>query len=104
MASCIRCHDNEATAKCLTCARCRAYMHRWGNESQGRVLEHAQRLRLRQSLVESVAVVSDDDEVKFVDQKELQAKRILFASKVRRRAKAIVVSLKVAESLHRRRA
>jgi hypothetical protein len=78
-------------------------MHRWGNEGADRVLEHAERLRLRQTLVDSVAVVSDD-RVKFVDQKELEAKHILFASRVKRRAKAVVVSIKAAEALHRRRA
>jgi hypothetical protein len=103
MAACVKCGEREATAKCITCQRCRSYMHRWGNEPNGRVLEHAQRLRLRQSLVDSVAVV-DEDTVRFVNQKELQANHILFASKVKRRAKALVVSIKVAESLQRRRA
>jgi hypothetical protein len=103
MAACVRCGDREATARCITCARCRGYMHRWGNESSERVIEHAHRLRLRQSLVESIAVVSDD-RVKFVDQNELQSKHILFASKIKRRAKAIVVSIKAAEALNRRRA
>jgi hypothetical protein len=103
MPACVRCGERDATAKCITCARCRAYMHRWGNEPSERVIEHANRLKLRRSLMESIAIVTDD-RVKFVDQRELEAKHILFASKLRRRAKAIVVSIKTAEALKRREA
>jgi hypothetical protein len=99
-AACVRCGERDSTPRCITCARCRAYMHRWGNETNERVIEHAHRLRLRNSLIESIAVVTDD-RVKFVDQKELEAKHMLFASRLKRRAKAVVVSIKMAERIRK---
>lgn len=103
MALCVKCHERDATAKCVTCARCRAYMHRWGNESSDRIIEHWRRLRLRESLVETVTVVDVDDErVSYIKQDELQKKRLLFASRLKRKAKAVVISIKTAEARRKR--
>ncbi len=101
MAVCVKCRDREATAKCVTCQRCRSYIHRWSGESGDRIVEHFGRLDLRLSLLTTFAVVKDERPV-YVDQKELIGQKIIFAGKAKRRAKATVVSIKRAEQMRKR--
>jgi hypothetical protein len=104
MELCVICEDEEATARCVTCRKCRAYIHRWGNEKDDRIIGHFDTLRVRVKRMTTFAVVKDET-VKHVDLRELQEKRFIYLSKREmRRTKANVISLKVAEQQLRRMA
>lgn len=99
---CVICEEDEATARCVTCRKCRAYIHRWGNEKDGRIIDHFDKLRVRVRRMTTFAIVKDET-IKHVDFHELQEQRIIYLSKkeqhkrVRRQAKAHVISIRVAE-------
>jgi hypothetical protein len=104
MELCVICQDEEATARCVTCRKCRAYIHRWGSEKDDRIITHFDTLRIRVKRMTTFAVIQDET-VKHVDLRELQEKRFIYLSKREmRRTKAKVISLKVAEQQLRRMA
>ena len=99
---CIYCKDREATSKCVTCQRCRGYMHRWGKESDhSKVARHFRSRALHLRLLGSVSVVVDEDDVRFIDEQELVNARVMYASKLKRKACAVIVSIKKAEAMRR---
>lgn len=96
MAICVICQDDDATPKCTTCRKCRAYIHRWGGEKDDRIIGHFDALRVRVRRLTTFAVVTDES-VKYVDFNELQEQKIIYLSKKeRRRAKSNVISMKAA--------
>lgn len=104
MELCVICQDEEATARCVTCRKCRAYIHRWGSEKDDRIITHFDTLRIRVKRMTTFAVIQDET-VKHVDLRDLQEKRFIYLSKREmRRTKAKVISLKVAEQQLRRMA
>lgn len=105
MPLCTICQLEDSTSKCTTCAKCRSYIHRWAREREGKVVQHFDALRIRTRRMSTFAVVKDE-EVKYVDFKDLQDNRVLYMSarELRRRAAANVVSIKVAEQLRRKTA
>jgi hypothetical protein len=104
MELCVICQDEEATARCVTCRKCRAYIHRWGAEKDDRIITHFDTLRIRVKRMTTFAVIQDET-VRHVDLRELQEKRFIYLSKREmRRTKAKVISVKVAEQQLRRMA
>lgn len=102
MEICVICEEDEATARCTTCRKCRAYIHRWGNEKDGRIIGHFDTLRVRVRRMTTFAVIKDET-IKHIDFRELQEKKIIYLSKREmRRSKSNVVSIKVAEQQRRR--
>lgn len=101
MEICVICEDEEATAQCTTCRKCRAYIHRWGGEKDDRIIGHFDTLRVRVKRLTTFAVVKDET-IKHVDFRELEEKKIIRMSKREmRRTKAKVISIKAAEQLRR---
>lgn len=101
MEICVICEDEEATPRCTTCRKCRAYIHRWGSEKDDRIIGHFDTLRVRVKRLTTFAVVKDET-IKHVDFRELQEKKIIYLSKKEmRRTKAKVISIKAAEQLRR---
>jgi hypothetical protein len=101
-AVCVICEEDEATARCVTCRKCRAYIHRWGGEKDDRIIGHFDTLRVRVKRMTTFAIVKDE-KIRHVDLEELQEKKIIFMSKrEKRRAKTNVVSIKVASQLRKR--
>lgn len=104
MELCIICNDEEATARCRTCRKCRAYIHRWGSEKDDRIIGHFDTLRVRVRRMTTFAIVKDET-VKHVDFRELQEQKIIYMSKrEQRRTKAKVISIKAAAEQARRMA
>lgn len=101
MEICVICEDEEATARCTTCRKCRAYIHRWGGEKDDRIIGHFDTLRVRVKRLTTFAVVKDET-IKHVDFRELEEQKIICLSKREmRRTKAKVISIKAAEQLRR---
>jgi len=99
---CVICEEDEATTRCVTCRKCRAYIHRWGNEKDDRIIGHFDTLRVRVKRMTTFVVIKDEA-IKHVDLEELQENKIIFMSKrEKRRAKSNVVSIKAAAQLRRR--
>lgn len=99
MGICVVCTMDEATSKSTTCRKCRAYIHRWGGEKDSRIAGHFDALRVRMRRMTTFAVVKDEN-VTFVDFEELAKAKVIHLSKrERRRARATVVSIKVAQQL-----
>lgn len=99
---CVVCEEDAATPRCVTCRKCRAYIHRWGNERDGRIIEHFDKLRVRVRRMTTFAIVTDQT-IKHVDFHELQEQKIICVSKKerrqkeRRQARSNVISIRVAE-------
>jgi hypothetical protein len=99
---CVICEEDEATARCVTCRKCRAYIHRWGSQKDDRIIGHFDKLRVRVKRMTTFAIIKDET-VRHVDMQELQENKIIFLSKrEKRRTKSNVVSIKVAEQMRRR--
>lgn len=104
MALCVICDEEEATTRCVTCRKCRAYIHRWGGEKDDRIIGHFDTLRVRVKRLTTFAIVKDET-IKHVDLQELEQKKIICLSKrERRRVKSNVISIKAAEHQLRRMA
>jgi hypothetical protein len=99
---CIYCRDREATSVCTTCQRCRSYMHRVGRWPAYKVIEHFASRARHIRLMQSVSVVVSDEEVRYIDEAELIAARVMHASKLKRKSSAVIVSLKQAQALRKR--
>lgn len=101
MSVCVICNEDEATPRCKTCRKCRAYIHRWSAEKDDRIVGHFDKLRIRVRRLNTFAVVTDET-VKYVDLHELEEQKIICLSKKElRRAKANVISIRAAQ--HRAR-
>lgn len=99
---CVICEEDEATTRCVTCKRCRAYIHRWGSAKDDLIIGHFDKLRVRVKRMTTFAIVKDET-VKHVDMAELQEQKIIFLSKrEKRRAKSNVVSIRAAAQLRSR--
>lgn len=99
---CVICEEDEATSRCVTCRKCRAYIHRWGGEKDDRIIHHFDVLRVRVKRMTTFCVVKDES-IKHVDLAELQEQKVIFMSKrEKRRAKSNVVSMKAAAQLRNR--
>lgn len=97
-AICVICDADEATPRCKTCRKCRAYIHRWSAEKDDRIVGHFDKLRVRVRRLNTFAVVTDES-VNYVDFRELQEQKIIFLSKKemrRAKAHANVISIKAA--------
>lgn len=101
-AVCVICEEDEATARCVTCRQCRAYIHRWGGQRDDAIIGHFDKLRVRVKRMTTFAIVKDET-VKHVDMAELQEQRIIYLSKrEKRRTKSNVVSIRAAATLRSR--
>lgn len=101
-AICVICEEDEATTRCVTCRRCRAYIHRWGSAKDDRIIGHFDKLRIRVKRMTTFCIVKDE-QVKHVDLQELQEQKVIFMSKrEKRRAKTNVVSIRAAATLRSR--
>jgi hypothetical protein len=89
-------------ARLRTCNNCRAYLHRWDRRRPAEILDYSQRLALYRSRMASFVDVKDD-EVNKRSHAELEKQGLaLFPTRAKRRAKAIVVDLKVRERTRKR--
>lgn len=97
MELCIICEEEERTPRCRTCSHCRAYIHRWGGEKDGRIISHFDKLRIRVKRMTTFAIVQDES-IKYVDFHELHEKGIIqLGKRAKRRAKANVISIRTAQ-------
>lgn len=100
MEMCVICDDEERSPRCVTCTRCRAYIHRWGSEKDDRIITHFDKLRVRVKRMTTFAIVQDEN-VKYVDFNELEQRKIIQMSKRERRMRAkstaTVISIRTAE-------